>query len=94
MHLTKQWRYDVDLFALESDFCIICLILIYLILYFIMTINVVLFYASCFFLEYDFVFSFHSVLFRCINIQVCLLLGSAIVHIIIHKCVVRNSFSP
>ena len=38
----KQWRYEVDLFALKSDFCVICFILIYILLYYsIMTINVV-----------------------------------------------------
>ena len=24
--LTEQWGYDVDLFALEFDFCVICLL--------------------------------------------------------------------
>ena len=46
MLLNEQWRYEVDLFALKSDFCIICFIHIYIMLYFIMTINVVLFYAK------------------------------------------------
>ena len=46
VHLSEQWCYEVYLFALTSDFCIICFLLIYIILYFIITINVVLFYAK------------------------------------------------
>ena len=37
MHLNEPWCYEVDLIALKSDFCVICLILIYFLLYFIMT---------------------------------------------------------
>ena len=43
VHLCKQWRYEADLFALKSDLYNL-LILIYIPLYTIMTINVDLFY--------------------------------------------------
>ena len=45
VHLIKQWYTEVDLFELKSDLCVICLILIYNLRYFIIAINVVLFYA-------------------------------------------------
>ena len=32
LHVIEQWRYEVDLFALKSDFCIICFIHIYIML--------------------------------------------------------------
>ena len=47
VHLSEQWRYEFDLFALKSYFCKICFILLYISLYFIETINVILFYATC-----------------------------------------------
>ena len=37
MHLIDQWRYDVYPFARKSDICVICVILIYILLYFKMT---------------------------------------------------------
>ena len=46
VHRSDQWRYQVDLFALKCDFCVICFILIYILLYSVITINGVLFYAN------------------------------------------------
>ena len=33
MHLIEQWWNEVDLFAPKSDFCLICLILVHILLY-------------------------------------------------------------
>ena len=46
VHLSEQQRYKDYLFALNSDFCIICFIHINIMLYFMMTITVVLFNAK------------------------------------------------
>ena len=46
VHLIEQWCYDVDLFAPKSDFCVICLILIYILQYYMMTLNVILLYIN------------------------------------------------
>ena len=46
VHVIEQRCYKVDLFALKSDICVTCLILIYILLYFILTINFVPFYAK------------------------------------------------
>ena len=37
MNLIEQWHYEVDPFALKSEFCVICVLLIYILLYFILT---------------------------------------------------------
>ena len=44
VHLIEQSCCEVDLFAFKSGFCVICLILIYILQYFMMTTNVVIFY--------------------------------------------------
>ena len=46
VHLIEQWCYDIDLFAPKSDFCVICLILIYILQYYMMTLNVILLYTK------------------------------------------------
>ena len=46
VHLIEQWSYDIDLFAPKSDFGVICLILIYILQYYMMTLNVILLYTK------------------------------------------------
>ena len=36
VYLIEQWRHEVDDFATKSDFCLICLILTYILLLFTM----------------------------------------------------------
>ena len=46
VHPREQWFYECNIFALKSDFCEICIIQGYILLYSIMTINFVLFNAK------------------------------------------------